>query len=564
MSSVLFAGFLRDILFLGTLLSIVRKKCSFTCCTGAILTFTKISLLDRIVVYMDSCGNLIVRGSVFGTVGGVVFGGTSRTSVDYCRGPRFCSGCRETARVLADNCFVTFDCDFTGIITKVVSFFSIVKLITTVSTSCLVFLLPLLFIFTIRLVGDGAVCGHSLRVAAGGQVGTCTREALFLGSCTGSVHASGVFSIVVGEFSHTISSGVTVLGECNAGLFLCDVLDSLLNRFVPVVKACTCTKCRFTMAEGLRVSNFSIILSSVGSIHRTTGEVTGNFSRLSTTTLCFRGLRSFFSCRARVGSNDGGTNRFRDLRFGGIYFGCPTTGGCSLRGLDFGVAGNRAITIINVGNTKGAALIGLVLHFCSPGSNRVLCGNVGLGRCRLRDLHKGFTAIFRSCGGFTLSMGRGVVYHRYLPRSRVLTRRTLGQDNTCNGIDALPRNTGAILAHRFSRGNTNLSNKRTRGATITEVFTHSFSVTILSRPSSTLSPVTRCGVCRGLVRTAGGGAIVCVSRELSDTILSSGVVIVRGNAITRDNARTRLATTNKRCTGVFTLRTSDCGGRRRW
>lgn len=256
-----------------------------------------------------------------------------------------------------------------------------------------------------------------------------------------------------------------------------------------------------------------------------------------------------------VGSNTRRTryNRPRGVRLGGISFSCPNASGPILGGVGLAVRPCRGVTLINCGNTNGAALAGLLLELCSIDDNRVLVNKGDVGSRSLRSRHDEFTTIFRSFRLFTTALNRGITLS-----DRVSRPDTIGTLRGTNFSGGLRGKVGAPLLHRFSRGKVVLSNNRTRGTTVTETFCGRYPCIVVSRPSTGLSPVTRCGLGLTVRGTTGGGAIIFVSRELSAAIKTSGVCIVRGNRVTRDNARTRLVRTNNGCTCVFGLRTGGC------
>lgn len=122
------------------------------------------------------------------------------------------------------------------------------------------------------------------------------------------------------------------------------------------------------------------------------------------------------------------------------------------------------------------------------------------------------------------------------------------------------------LSAGLGRRNDGFSNKRERELTVTETLLRGALVCIFSRMASGVSTRDRGSVVAIVRGVTGVGAIVLVSRELRGIMNDSGVLLLSGNGVRRDNARFRLVSLGGGCGLVCSARTRlrGCTGRRTW
>lgn len=213
-----------------------------------------------------------------------------------------------------------------------------------------------------------------------------------------------------------------------------------------------------------------------------------------------------------------------------------------LRSISLFTAPNRGVTFINAAKTKGAAVAGLVGHFCSVTSNGVECSNVGVGGVGGTSLHRSLNVILRSARLFATAIVRGVHCNGLsTASSRMCTTTHL--TGTSAFVHRLPSNCGAMLAN----SNTGLDRNRHRLLTVTHTTVTSPPILVLSRTADSVSAharhVIRSNV-SGLVRNH---AAFIVTRELSAIEGDSYVVILRRKHVVREKDRSRLVSGGKGC-----------------
>ncbi len=246
------------------------------------------------------------------------------------------------------------------------------------------------------------------------------------------------------------------------------------------------------------------------------------------------------------------------MALGSISFNCARSG-AMLRGMSICTRPNRGITFMNTANTNGAAVAGLVGHFCSVTSNGVECSNVGVGGVGGTSLHHSLNVILRRAGLFANAIVSGVHCNELSTASRRYVSTT-HLTNTSSFVTELPRNCSAVLAG----GNSGLSRKRHRLVTVTHTTITSPPIVVLSRTASSVSAQARTvmrGNVSGLVRNE---AMFIVTRHLSAIGGSSIVVILSRNEVVRHNSRRGLVRRGniccRLCANTFRLRWFVGGG----
>lgn len=222
------------------------------------------------------------------------------------------------------------------------------------------------------------------------------------------------------------------------------------------------------------------------------------------------------------------------MRFAGISGSCGS--GLVLQSVGVAFSSKRFITVVNSDKYKGAALLGVVGGLLPVSQKSVVVSKGSVHRVPSVGLEERVKCIMRRNKLFPrFAMGRGL---RVIPRLRKLRprgqRRQVGRLLSVMGLS--PGLCDGDCPYR-------LSNKRHREIKITETFTASSSLVLVSRPFSTLSPLAERRLRSRVIGLRGRcrGAVMFIARSVSRTVgYTSGVYFVRGKAIVRFSGARRV------------------------
>lgn len=85
----------------------------------------------------------------------------------------------------------------------------------------------------------------------------------------------------------------------------------------------------------------------------------------------------------------------KGIRFRRMHFKCGRSG-VVVGSFSTSIGRNRGVTVINPAKTKGAAVVGLLVHFCSIGKNSVGVSKRSIQSFGEDRLHRVFKVILRS------------------------------------------------------------------------------------------------------------------------------------------------------------------------
>lgn len=197
---------------------------------------------------------------------------------------------------------------------------------------------------------------------------------------------------------------------------------------------------------------------------------------------------------------------------------------------------------MNSANTKGAAVAGLVGHFCSVRRNGVHCSKVGVAGVGGSSLEHSLKVMLRSARLFAKAVGRGVHCNGLSTASRRMCRTT-ELTRTSRFVGVLPGKCSAVL----DKSNRRLSRKRHRLLSVTETTMTGPPMLVLSRTASDVSAHAR-DVMRGNVSgLVGNHAMFIVTRQLSAVEGDSTVVMLSRKGVVRENSRRSLVGLGKAC-----------------
>lgn len=215
---------------------------------------------------------------------------------------------------------------------------------------------------------------------------------------------------------------------------------------------------------------------------------------------------------------------------------------------------NDAITLINPANTNGAAVVGLLSHFCSITRNSIAVSNRSIHSIALRSLHQRVNIVLRSAFVFSNGIHRGV-HCNGLSTASTRVRTTTGTIRTRRFVVSLPGKCSAIIR----RHNSALSTNRHRLVTFTHILLTSPHVLVLSRTASGVSAHARRTLRTKLGRLLGKHADFVVTRQLSAVRGTSVVYCVSRKRVVRRNGRTRLLTGHNTCCHLCSSRCTVVG-----
>lgn len=188
------------------------------------------------------------------------------------------------------------------------------------------------------------------------------------------------------------------------------------------------------------------------------------------------------------------------------------------------------LNMVNPGNNKGAALVGVVLKLLGPTSNDIhFCG----GRGRMpRVTVKCLPRCGDVSGGFPVSMcrimlsklgGRGSLFRHCAPRRHRLIDQVVTHVNLRNLRD-----------HTVNR----LDKKRLRHTLLKHTLISGPRIIVLSRPGACVSGQFRTGLCSLLRRVGGRQTVVLMDRSVNAILRGMGAVTYIGRALScRPSAR---------------------------
>lgn len=189
------------------------------------------------------------------------------------------------------------------------------------------------------------------------------------------------------------------LGGINAATRFCTTLAGPYAEFIGTVVCTIITILNSVLAMGNNVS-----MNGLSSFLACYARCAGPFGRVSDIITRFRGTltdtRHMFGLLS-YGSRPSSRNTGRlgtggnAIRFGGISFSCGG-GGPFVRKLGVETSDNGAVTVMKPANYNGAALVGLLVEFCSIANNRVSVSGMGVTSIAHSSLHSKFKVILRS------------------------------------------------------------------------------------------------------------------------------------------------------------------------
>lgn len=230
---------------------------------------------------------------------------------------------------------------------------------------------------------------------------------------------------------------------------------------------------------------------------------------------------------------------------GRVSFQCDTFRPLYISNLSVGIGHNSHVTVMKPDNSNGDALLGLLSKVLCPCGKAIAIGSISGEGFGQGSLYHCITCSSRSSSLFSNSVLRGVSLGRSLSGASCLG---LGSVYSRLNVSRLIPRDSVNLCAGVSGKKDGMSNNRGRQVVLTHTLFSRTRFLLLSRPADTLSDLSRTGIFSCLSQVSG--AVIIMTRHLRAVHRFSGVFIVSGKSIIRSNARARLLTRNKLCSGL--------------
>ena len=559
-SYFVFAHFIQGVLFLKVLLNIIEGKGSFEYFVKMLLVFLGVAIINEIIII--SCDYLQNVGMKKVTKGlnDLIFEKAANVDVSCYEDPEFYDKYQRATEIITHSYFFMFCMDVSNLIGAVVSFALVIGIVTSIDPAYLIFLSPVLFVFVFEIIRSKILYKRDYSMTTNNRIKSYSQRTVFLKDFSKDIRTSNIFSVIINRFRRAVEDNIRIIKTYGWKLFAFHMLSSLFGELLPIVGTYSFASYQFINDSGLKISGFSVVLSSINSVRETTRYIADSLSSLSNVALYFQNLRDFFDYESKVVSGELEAGEFESIEFKNVSFKYPSAKKYSLRNVNLKINKGETVAIVGVNGAGKTTFVKLLLRFYDPDEGEILYNGRNIRDYNVESLHSRFATVFQDYKTFALSVNENVICHECSEKEKRIAEKALIQSGVYDKIMTLPNGADTVLTREFDETGAGLSGGETQKTAVARMFAKDFDVAILDEPSSALDPIAEYNMYENLIKATKNKTVIYISHRLSSAVLSDNIFVLKNGTVIESGNHTELMELGGDYCSMFTLQASRYKG----
>lgn len=488
-STDLFRDFIQSVLFLKVLLAAIAGNGTFDYYVKCLILFLVVGVAaESISVWGDYVTNTGQK-RIFKRLNNMIFEKASGVDVSCYEDPSFYDKYQRATDILTKGYFVMFSWNLSIVAGSLISFVSIIGIITAIDKAYLIFLAPVLLVFAVEVFKSKVVFKRDVEMTLNNRVKSYIQRTVFLKDFSKDMRTSNIFSVIMRKFDSAINGNIQILKNYGLKLFLYSTVSSLLGEVIPMAGTYAYAGYQFAATNKLDVSGFSVVLSSIRSVSNAAQNIARSFADLTQVAFFFQNLRDFFEYEPDVRDGELEADEFKSLEFKNVSFRYPSANQYSLKNVNLKIENGQTVAIVGINGAGKSTLVKLMLRFYDVTEGEIIYNGVNIKEYNQNSLRNRFATVFQDYKTFALSVNENVLCRECSDRDREIAENALKQSGVWDKIDMLENKGDTLLTREFDENGVGLSGGEAQKTAVARIFSKEFDVAILDEPSSALDPI---------------------------------------------------------------------------
>lgn len=556
---IIFTLFIQGVLFLKVLLRVIEGNGDFQYFFKMLLLFLGIGIVNEVISVFCDYTALVAQKKIFKNLNNMIFEKAANVDIGCYENPAFYDAYQRATEILTGGYFLAFAFDLADVIAGFLSLFFVVGVVASIDAAYLLFLLPILLVFVNELVKSKVVYKRDLSMTANKRIKAYTQRTVFLKDYAKDIRTSNIFSVILRRFNRAVQSNIHILKSYGIQLFLYSMVSSLFGELIPIAGTYAYAAYQFIYDKGLKISGFSVVLSSINSVREATTNIANSFSELSAMALYFQNLRDFFEYETQVVSGEMEAGVFESLEFKNVSFRYPDAEKYSLQNVSLKIEKGQTTAVVGVNGAGKTTFVKLLLRFYDVTEGEILYNGINIKAYDLQSLRMRFATVFQDYKTFALSVNENVMCHVCDAQDKTVAEDALRRSGVWDKIERLPQGADTVLTREFDENGAGLSGGEAQKTAVARMFARDFDVAILDEPSSALDPVAEYKMYENLIAATKDKTVIYISHRLSSAVLSDKIFVLGSGTLLESGSHAQLMEKGGAYCEMFTLQASSYG-----
>lgn len=551
-----FRMFIQSVLFLKVLLSAITGEGTFGYYVKCLFMFLAIGLVTEIISVWGDYVTNVGQKKIFKALNNMIFEKASSVDVSCYEDPAFYDKYQRATDILTRGYFVMYSWNLSIVVGSLVSFISVISVVTSIDPSYLIFLAPVMLVFAVEIFKSKQVFKRDIKMTTNNRIKSYIQRTVFLKDFSKDMRTSNIFSVIMKRFDAAINSNIKIIKKYGIKLFLYSMLSSFLGEFIPIVGTYAYAGYQFVETNNLDVSGFSVVLSSINSVGTATQGIARSFSDLTQVAFYFQNLRDFFEYQPKVSDGTKEAGEFESLELKNVSFIYPSAKDYSLRNVNMKIEKGQIVAIVGINGAGKSTLVKLLLRFYDVTEGEILYNGVNIKEYNQESLRNRFATVFQDYKTFALSVNENVLCRECTPDDEKTARQALRQSGVWDKIDTLEQKGNTLLTREFDDNGVGLSGGEAQKTAVARIFAKEFDIAILDEPSSALDPIAEYKMYENLISATKDKTVIYISHRLSSAVLSQNIFVLENGTVIESGCHGDLIKAKGKYSEMFTLQAS--------
>lgn len=556
----LFRGFIQSVLFLKVLLNVITGNGDFRYYVKCLILFLFIGVItESLSVWGDYVTN-VGQKKIFKALNNMIFEKAATVDVSCYEDPAFYDKYQRATDILTRGYFVMFSFNLSIISGQLVSWVSIIAIVTTIDPAYLVFLLPVILVFPIEIFKAKVVFHRDVAMTTNNRIKSYIQRTVFLKDFSKDMRTSNVFESIMKRFETAIKGNIKIIKEYGMKLFIYSCVSSFFGEFIPVGGTYAYAGYQFVATNNLDVSGFSVVLSSIRSVCDAAQSIARCFSDLNQVSFYFQNLRDFFEYESQVTSGNLVAEEFESLELKNVSFKYPSAKNYSLENVNLKINKGETVAVVGINGAGKSTLVKLLLRFYDVTEGEILYNGVNIKEYEQNSLRDRFATVFQDYKTFALSVNENVLCRECSEEDEQIAKEALIKSGVWDKVKTFNEQGNTLLTREFDANGAGLSGGEAQKTAVARIFSRTFDIAILDEPSSALDPIAEAKMYENLIEATESKTVIYISHRLSSAVLSDKIFVLDHGTVIETGNHTELMEAGGKYSEMFTLQASAYKG----
>ena len=549
-----FTGFIEDILFLRSLLSVLESGAGFVEFVKVCAVFLGLTLLGKLLHNAFNYYTCVKREVFYKNLNQRIFEKAVNVDMDCYYNPQFFDKYKRATEIITEDHFDLFAYYLSCIIGGSITGAFLVGYIITVDPKMLFILLIGLGVVAIEGVKSKLNIKKDKEMTHHKRSKAYVKRTIYLKEYSKDMRTSDVFSVLHNRFSEAVKNNREIIKRYGIKIAILETVSSLFGVALPIVASYAYATYRYVVKKNIALADFSVIVTAMGNLKDVVNDLTESVSMVKRESLYFNNLREFLEYENTVEDGTLEADELQSIEFKNVEFTYPGAEKPTLKNFNFKLNKGQTVAVVGENGAGKSTFTKLLLRFYDVTGGVILYNGVNIKEYNIESLRNRISTVFQDYKVFALTVAENVLCKEVETNEELIkTVEAMKNSGAYDFVENLPQKENTMLTREFDDKGTGLSGGEQQKLSVARIFLSEADLAILDEPSSAFDPVAEYKMYENLIKATKDKTVIYISHRLSSAVLSDKIFVISEGTVKESGSHKELMELNGIYSNMFTL-----------